>query len=153
MRPRDVLAANLRKLMAAIPALSRFPLITEASGGSLTNGTLDRVRRATHATSVDTLEEIARVFGLEPWQLLVPSLGVEVDGHGEPKLSGLPEWPFTRVSRLVFQALEPEDRAYIEGVLASEIERLSHAPSAEDLRRFAAHTNAVTKKSGRRKAA
>jgi hypothetical protein len=70
-------------------------------------------------------------------------------GKGSPDLG----WPFTRVPMVAFLALEPEDRAYIEGVLASEIERLSHAPSAEDLRRFAAHTNAVPKKSGRRKAA
>jgi transcriptional regulator with XRE-family HTH domain len=70
MRPRDILAANLRALMAARPDLDTLPKITARSG--VTNGTLDRIRRAVVSTRVDELEKLGKAFGLEPWELLRP---------------------------------------------------------------------------------
>lgn len=72
MRPRDLLATNLRALMAVHPALNTLPKITAASGVS--NGTLDRARRAAVAIRIDELESLAGAFGLEAWQLLLPDL-------------------------------------------------------------------------------
>lgn len=72
MRPRDTLAANLRRLMEANPKLSTLPAIAAAGGPS--NGTLDRARRAEAAIRLDELGRIAQVFGVEPWMLLVPDL-------------------------------------------------------------------------------
>ena len=69
-QPRHILAANLRRLMSQHPALDTLPKLTEASGVS--NGTLDRIRRAAVATRVDELGRLATAFGVEPWQLLVP---------------------------------------------------------------------------------
>lgn len=77
MRPRDVLADNLRALMKARPDRSRFPDIQAASKGSLTNGTLDRIRRAEVAITLDKLGDLADAFGLAPWQLLVEGLNPE----------------------------------------------------------------------------
>ena len=56
-----------------------MPKITARSG--VTNGTLDRIRRAVVSTRVDELEKLARAFGVEPWELLRP--------HGHAKLSPL----------------------------------------------------------------
>ena len=70
MRPRDILAANLRALMATHPDLDTLPKITARSG--VTNGTLDRIRRAVVSTRVDELEKLGRAFGVEPWELLRP---------------------------------------------------------------------------------
>jgi transcriptional regulator with XRE-family HTH domain len=70
MRPRDTLANNLRTLMAARPDLDTLPKITARSGVS--NGTLDRIRRAVVSTRVDELEKLGRAFGVEPWELLRP---------------------------------------------------------------------------------
>ena len=70
MRPRDILSANLRTLMAAHPDLDTLPKITARSGVS--NGTLDRIRRAVVSTRVDELERLGKAFGLEPWALLHP---------------------------------------------------------------------------------
>lgn len=72
MRLRSVLAENLKSLMAATPALSKLPQITKAGGGS--NGLLDTIRRAANGTSIDNLEPLARVYGVQAWQLLVPGL-------------------------------------------------------------------------------
>jgi hypothetical protein len=40
----------------------------------VSNGTLDRMRRATAAARIDQVELVAKAFGLEAWQLMVPSL-------------------------------------------------------------------------------
>lgn len=79
MRPRDILANNLRALMAARPDLDTLPKITARSGVS--NGTLDRIRRAVVSTRVDELEKLGRAFGVEAWELLRP--------HGHATLSPL----------------------------------------------------------------
>ncbi len=79
MRPRDTLATNLRALMAAHPDLATLPKITARSGVS--NGTLDRIRRAAVATRIDELEKLGRAFGVEAWELLRP--------HGPAALSPL----------------------------------------------------------------
>lgn len=84
MRMRDVLAENLKALMEQSPHLDRLPKITEASNRALTNGTLDRIRRAESDTDLGKLELLAAVFGLEPWQMLVPGL----DPQAPPSLTG-----------------------------------------------------------------
>jgi hypothetical protein len=117
-RPRDVLAENLRKLMAATPSLNTFSQITKAGGGS--NGTLDRIRRRTTSTSIDNLEPLARVFGIEPWQLLVPNLMVSTGPDGMPLLHTV-EWPFPAVNPARFYALPEADRGYVQRRLMQAI--------------------------------
>jgi hypothetical protein len=114
MRPRDVLAENLKKLMAGKPELKTFPLITAAGGGS--NGTLDRIRRKTTATSIDNLEPLARAFKLEPWQLLVDSLAVE-DGA----IAGLPGWPLTMVDQTRYEALSESQKGFVQARMLDAI--------------------------------
>lgn len=79
MRPRDILAANLRALMASRPDLNTLPKLTARSGVS--NGTLDRIRRAAVSTRIDELERLAKAFGVESWEL--------VREHGPNSLSPL----------------------------------------------------------------
>lgn len=74
MSTRDVLAENLKALMAERADRSTLAKIIEASRGRLSNGKLGRIRSASHATDVDALGDLAKVFGMEPWQLLVPNL-------------------------------------------------------------------------------
>jgi transcriptional regulator with XRE-family HTH domain len=68
--PRTVLARNLKKLMDH-GELNRSQLGVK-SGVSHT--TISRVLKESHAPDLDTLSGIAHVFGLLPWQLLVPHL-------------------------------------------------------------------------------
>jgi hypothetical protein len=70
--PRDILAANLKALMAAHPDLNTLPKITQKGGPP--NGVLDRMRRADAACRIDSVAQVARVFGLQTWQMLVPNL-------------------------------------------------------------------------------
>lgn len=77
---REVLARNLRALMAASPTLKTLEAMEEATakrGGRVGKSTIDRVRQGTTPLNLDHLETIAKVFGLTPWQLLVPDLRPE----------------------------------------------------------------------------
>lgn len=69
---REIIANNLKTLMASRPALDTLPKIAKAGGPS--NGTLDRIRRKAAGCSIDQLAALAAVFDLHPWQLLVPNL-------------------------------------------------------------------------------
>lgn len=74
MKTREALAANFKRLMSANPSLGTLKAITKAGGGNPSNGTLDRINRAASAATVDTLDELAAVFGVETWQLLAPNI-------------------------------------------------------------------------------
>jgi len=63
-------AANLIALMQQRADLDRLPKLTKATG--ISNGTLDRWRRAAVSAGVDELQPLAEAFGLEVWELLVP---------------------------------------------------------------------------------
>lgn len=128
MRPRDVLAENLKKLMAGKPELKTFPLITAAGGGS--NGTLDRIRRKTTATSIDNLEPLASVFGLEPWHLLVASLAVE-DGV----TVGLPGWPLTMVDQARYDALTEPQKGFVQARMLDAIKECEANKQAKQVLR------------------
>lgn len=66
--PRKVLADNLRRIVgddsqsawAAAHKIDKKPVQRAISGR--------------HATTIDTLDEISRAAGLQPWQLLTPGL-------------------------------------------------------------------------------
>ena len=93
MRPRDILAANLRALMATRSDLNTLPKITARSGVS--NGTLDRIRRAVVATRIDELEPLGKVFGLPAWEMLrapgqatLSPLALRLAAHLDQQASG-----------------------------------------------------------------
>lgn len=115
MTPRQVLAANLQRLMDASPGLSTLKAISQAGGGS--HGTVDRIRRATNGTSVDNLAELAKVFGVEPWHLLMPTLQAHKSGHTQPGISGVPVWPFSSELLEAVNRLSPEETARLENVV------------------------------------
>lgn len=69
---RKVISTNLRALMAATPELATekaLRAVTKLGGGSI-----DGARQGNRNTGIDTIDLIARAFGLQAWQLLVPDL-------------------------------------------------------------------------------
>jgi transcriptional regulator with XRE-family HTH domain len=62
-------------------------------------------------------------------------------------------WPFQVISLDDFLMLEDRARGYIEGVLSRELEKLSPAPTEEDVKRLDAALGATAKRTSRRKAA
>jgi hypothetical protein len=72
--PRQVLSENIRSLMDAHPELGTIKKVASASNSALSNGKVGRICKASHTTDIDTLQDLADVFKLEPWQLLVRGL-------------------------------------------------------------------------------
>jgi hypothetical protein len=159
MRPRDILAANLIQLMADRPDLGTFKKITEASDGRLSNGTLDRIRRATHATDVDSVGELARTFGVQPWQLMVKGLNPKA----LPQLAG-PELLASIRSLLQLEAVAVNpvtaDHPEQETVMASDTKKVPDRLPGERIRTGQAkgklsapnQSGAVPQKGSRRRA-
>ena len=68
-----ILAENVRSLMDANKMeLGSQPKLAKAA--KLDQTTVGRVLGAKHKVQIDTLESLARAFGVEPYQLLIPGL-------------------------------------------------------------------------------
>lgn len=80
---RENLARNLRVLMDMTPDLSSQPKIAKRSGVS--QSTVGRLIRGDVRCKLDSLDGVARAFGLQAWQLLVP----ELDPRNPPLLREL----------------------------------------------------------------
>lgn len=87
-----VLGANLAALMAAHKELNSNPKLAKKTG--LGTGTISRVRNGEVDVNLATLEQLAKAFHVETWQLLVPQM--------EP--NNLP----------ALQALSPQERRLYE---------------------------------------
>lgn len=72
-------------------------------------------------SSLSSLADAAKAFGLQPWQLLVPNL----DPARLPALSGdSSAWPFPMVSREEYEQLPHDHRVCVQSKLDSAISRL-----------------------------
>ena len=67
---RLVLALNLNRLMVTTRSLNSNTKLVKHSGLGL--GTIGRLRNAEAAATIDTLDRLAKCFGMQPWQLLIP---------------------------------------------------------------------------------
>lgn len=84
----------------------------------LSNGNAQRVLDSSEV-GTERLDQLARVFGLSAWQLLVPGL----DPKQPPTLGDeLPPWPFHMVEASRYWALSQEDRAFVQAKLDAAIE-------------------------------
>lgn len=113
METRKILAANFKNLMAASGQRNLLQVV-QAGGGS--NGSLDRLRRCATPADVDTLEKLAGVYKMEPWQLLVPTMEAK-RVNGRLEITGLPDWPFPGISRSSFDALTPAQQLEVQGAI------------------------------------
>jgi len=67
---------------------------------------------------ISRLEEVAKLWGLQPWQLLVP----ELDPDRPPTISGdVTAWPLPMVDQKEYRSLGPEDRAWVQSKMDSAI--------------------------------
>jgi hypothetical protein len=69
---RLTLARNLRALMNAHEDRNTIEKLVLRGGG--TNGTIGRMLKGDTSSRIDAVTQVARVFNLQAWQLLVPNL-------------------------------------------------------------------------------
>ena len=71
-RSRHVLAERLKQLMTARPRLATARAVEVSSDRALSKSNVDRAAKAQIAVSLDTLDDLAEVFGVSPQALLAP---------------------------------------------------------------------------------
>lgn len=74
---RQTLAANLKALMAEHTNLSTLIQVeqaTEQCGLKIGKSTVGRLLKCETPVNLDYVEVLARIFHLDPWQLIVPGL-------------------------------------------------------------------------------
>lgn len=77
MSARDVLGANIKALMDASTEYRSTLALEKATfhkGCKVGKSTIDRALKGDTTLNLDYIEAIAKVFGLDPWQLLTPSM-------------------------------------------------------------------------------
>lgn len=77
MSARDILAANIQRLMDANPSLSSLVKVAaeaKRKGHTVSKNAVDSAKSGSHAVNMDTLDGIARAFEMDAWQLLVPNM-------------------------------------------------------------------------------
>ena len=70
--PRAVLAINLKALMKIKGGPNSQSALGKKSG--VAQATIGRILNEESAASIETVDDLARAYGLEGWQLLVPGM-------------------------------------------------------------------------------
>lgn len=78
---RGVLDENLRRLIDHHEKLRQHRKIR--GNAKIGGGTIEGITKGIRSTTIDNVAKVARAFGLEPWQFLVPDL----DPENLPRLS------------------------------------------------------------------
>lgn len=93
--PRAVLARNLKALMESkIGPTSEMALGRKAG---VAQATIGRIKREEVAASIETVEQLATAYGLQPWQLLVAGM----DPGNPPVLV-----PISKAERALYESLK-----------------------------------------------
>ena len=119
-----VLWENVSALMKT--KYGRENLTRLAADAKIGPGTASRIKAHETSVGLDVVEAIARIFRLEPWQLLVPGM----DAASPPVLATTRDpWPFPGIDREAVADLPPDKRGKIEGYIESMLESM---PIAEN---------------------
>lgn len=80
---KKILAENISALLSTRSDVSRLELARQMKVG---DGTLGNIKYGKGNPTVEVLEQIARFFNLEAWQLLVPKMGLKgsLEGYLQP---------------------------------------------------------------------
>lgn len=88
-------------------------------------GTVTRIKEQETSIGIDLIAKVARVFKLDPWQLLVPDL----DPKRAPSLQQEHDsWPFPGIERARFDGLTHDQKIEIQGLVRVRIEKFESDP-------------------------
>lgn len=121
----DALADNLATLKNAHPIYSSQAKIAERAG--MDQKTVGRIINKTHQPLLGQLDGLAKVYDLEPWQLLVPTLRATRRPNGV-EVFGMPGWPFSTELAQAIEGLDVEQLRKLENLLRSQLELPSLPP-------------------------
>jgi len=116
---RKILSNNLSDLMHESPTYKSAPSLQAATakcGVKVGRSTIDRALKGTTTINLDYIESIAKVFRLEPWQMIHPTRGGKDDAPDAHVLPLIPAWPFA-ISPHRLAVLDHGDLNYVNGVM------------------------------------
>ena len=114
---KEVLWLNLAALM--VSKYGKVNLTQLRKDASIGSSAVSDIKNQSRSVGLDVLDQIAGVFKVKPYELLMPDLGAK-----------LLQWPFRRVSRERLLSLPREDLIYIEGRLEEIIRQLETGSAA-----------------------
>lgn len=112
---KHVVRDNVRRLLGLAPGASGVSELMRKSG--LKNGSAQRVLAGETSIGLDLLAELARSFGLQPWQLLIEGLDPDrLPQVHEPSS----RWPFRQIDQDAVASLTGTQAQAVEiGLLAA----------------------------------
>ena len=100
LTPRDILAANVRRLLERdTPPGQKLSLRAWALGKGLDVKLIERITKNSHAVTLEKLTEIADACGVKPWQLLLEDF--DPLAAAAPPLSAEDRALLTRLRRML----------------------------------------------------
>lgn len=112
-----ILASNMNRLIGRDGVCSSNEVAQKASQGRVSRSTFDRLRNADKpgavSVGIDKLDDVAKTFNVEAWQLFVPMLDI----RALPRLASTKLPAFDTVDLEKLGALEKDQLAKIEGVI------------------------------------
>ncbi|WP_431509775.1 hypothetical protein [Variovorax sp. DAIF25] len=84
---RALLAANLAALMEGNPRFRTSTLIESATSKRIGHSTVDRIRAKSTNATIDNVELLGELFGLQAWQMLHPHRGEESSQPPSPSVT------------------------------------------------------------------
>lgn len=121
---KAIVSQNLKTLKEASLSL-KGPMSIEKAGGP-GHSSVHRVEKGEQAPTVEVVEQLAKVFGLKPWQFLIPGITATADGTNHPPVAGLPGWPFDRVPQARYEALAHDEQIFLQGVVLATIQNIEN---------------------------
>lgn len=111
---RAILWENLSALMKRDWGKENLTKLRKAA--KVGSSSVSDLKIAGRSVGIDAVEKFARVFGVKPYELLMPELGVAIA-----------KWPFKLITRERITNLPPDALAYVEGRLDEILLRIEGA--------------------------
>lgn len=121
----DIFADNLNRNCGPGKKFNSITDLSDKSG--LGTSTIDRLRKSQASLRLDTLESVARAYGLDAWQVLVP----ELDLKNPPKLAGDGLSEKEKKMIAAFQELTEPEKAGLLATARAMIEARAGAPDSK----------------------
>jgi len=114
----NILADNLNRFIGPGKPFASNEAVAAASG--VGRSTIDRARKAEVSLRVDNIGQIAKAFGVEPWELLHPAL--EPKSRPSVNVAGV-TWPLEGVAPADYALVDPEEREEVSDLARSKVKR------------------------------
>jgi len=117
---KNVLWDNVSALMDSRYKKENLTQMAKDSG--VGNGTMTRIKNQETSVGIDTLEKLAVIAKVKPWQLIQPNMGAGLESVKTDSTSG--DWPFEDVDIERWNRLSERQKGVIEKAMNDALDQL-----------------------------